>query len=267
MMAGSPGSASTWPTSCAPRWPERPGPTLEEPPRPPRRFYGRRHGKPLRAGRAALFHSRLPQLALDPDRGGPAPIDPRRLFDPPAAEAWLEIGFGGGEHLAAQAAAHPAVGFIGCEPFVTGAARLIAHLEASSAGNVRLFLDDARLLLPRLGEASLGRVFLLFPDPWPKKRHHKRRFVSRETVAELARVLADDGLLRFASDHPGYVRWTLEHLAAEPALAWTARRPADWREPPADWVGTRYEAKARAAGRPCSFLEFRRRRRQPSTNP
>ena len=171
----------------------------------------------------------------------------------------MEIGFGAGEHLAEQAAAHPEVGFIGCEPFVNGVAALLALIERDSIPNIRIFDDDVRLLFDALPDACLGRVFALFGDPWPKKRHAKRRLLGPRVLDALARLMKNGAELRFASDDAGYVSWTLEQVLRHPAFTWPARRPADWRQPPADWVQTRYEAKALAAGRPCFYLSFRRR--------
>ncbi len=189
---------------------------------------------------------------------GGAPIEPAALFEPRPCAVWLEIGFGGGEHLAAQAARHPGIGFLGVEPFRNGVARLLEAVAAQGSRNVRVLVDDARLLLDALPEASLERAFVLFPDPWPKARHHKRRIVNPETAARLAEVIRPGGELRLATDDPDYGRWMLATLLAEPRFAWTAARAADWREPPADWVPTRYEAKARAAGRRPVFLTFSR---------
>jgi tRNA (guanine-N7-)-methyltransferase len=186
-------------------------------------------------------------------------LDPRSLFDRRPRAVWLEIGFGGGEHLAAQAAAHPEIGFIGVEPFVSGVARLLAACEAAALGNVRVLVDDARLLLAALPAGSIDRTFILFPDPWPKVRHHKRRIVSSGTVADLARVLAPGAELRLATDDPAYARWMLEALVREPRLAWLAERARDWRARPDDWPPTRYEAKALAAGRRPVYLRFLRR--------
>jgi tRNA (guanine-N7-)-methyltransferase len=186
-------------------------------------------------------------------------LDPKALFPDPVTEVWLEVGFGGGEHLAAQARRHPQVGLIGCEPYVNGVARLLSLVEGDRLTNLRVFDNDARLLLDRLADASIDRVFVLFSDPWPKKRHQKRRFIGEETLRGLARVMRDGGLLRFASDEMGYVRWTLEHLHRNPDFLWAANRPEDWRRPPADGAETRYETKARAAGRTCVYLDFRRR--------
>jgi tRNA (guanine-N7-)-methyltransferase len=190
---------------------------------------------------------------------------PAALFASPVRDLWVEIGFGAGEHLAAQAAAHPDVGFIGCEPFINGVARLLAAIDAGRLSNLRIVMDDARLLLRRLPDASVGRLFVLFPDPWPKARHHKRRIVGPATVPDFARILADGAELRLATDHPGYLAWMLEHLRADGRLEWLARRPGDWRSRPPDWPATRYEEKARRGGRNCAFLRFRRRPRGPGT--
>ena len=188
-------------------------------------------------------------------------LDPRALFGPPRPQLWLEIGFGGGEHLAEQAAANPDVGLIGVEPYLDGVARLLRLIETDGLDNIRLFTDDARLLLDRLPEASLQRIFVLFADPWPKKRHWKRRIVNPTTVARFAELLDDAGELRLATDDPGYRRWILAHLCAEPRLEWQVKGPADWRERTPDWPPTRYEEKALASGRRPVFLRFRRRPR------
>lgn len=185
-------------------------------------------------------------------------LDPAALF-PQSREVWLEIGFGGGEHLAAQARAHPDIGLLGVEPFVNGVAKLLSVIEAEGLANIRVFTDDARLLLAALPDGCLGRIFVLFPDPWPKKRHHKRRIVNRATVAEFARLLRPGGELRLATDDPGYARWMLDACLAEPRLEWLARRAADWKERPADPPPTRYEQKALAAGRHPVWFRFRRR--------
>jgi tRNA (guanine-N7-)-methyltransferase len=174
-------------------------------------------------------------------------------------EVWLEIGFGAGEHLAAQAAANPGIGFIGVEPYIAGMAKLLARLTAQQLRNVRVYQDDARDLVDAFPDASLGRVFVLFPDPWPKKRHHKRRFISVETLNRLARVMRPGAELRFATDDRGYMVWALERMTAQGSFRWLAECPADWRMRPADWPETRYEAKAKQAGRICTYLRFVRR--------
>ena len=186
-------------------------------------------------------------------------LDPRLLFPSPPAEVWLEIGFGGGEHLAAQAAAHPETGFIGSEVFESGVARLVSEVERRGLGNLRIFPDDARLLLDALAPASLGRVFILFPDPWPKRRHHKRRLVAGPTLDRLAIVMRPGAELRLATDDRDYLAWMLEHTTRHPEFRWLARRARDWRERPPDWPPTRYEQKAIAAGRTPAFLRFLRR--------
>lgn len=222
-------------------------------------WYGRRHGHKLKAGQRRRMESLLPALRVSAPAAGGS-LDPPGLFPRPVSDVWLEVGFGGGEHLAAQAAAHPEIGFIGCEPFVNGVASLLAHVEAARLDNVRILDDDARPLLAGMAEASLGRLFILFPDPWPKKRHHRRRFVGPDSLDLLARVLKDGGELRFASDHMDYIRWTLFHVGRHPAFEWTAEGPADWKRRPADGFPTRYEAKA-LTGSPCLYLSFRRRPR------
>jgi tRNA (guanine-N7-)-methyltransferase len=218
-----------------------------------RALYGRAKGKPLRAHQAELMRAVLPRLEVDLEalRAG-------RLFEP-GRELWLEIGFGGGEHLLARAAEHPGIGFIGCEPFVNGVAKLLAGLEARGLDNVRVRMDDATALIAAAPEAAFSRIYLLYPDPWPKRRQMKRRFVSERTVAALARVLKPGGELRFATDIDDYAGWTLRRFLASPLFVWEARRADDWRQPWEGWAPTRYEAKARAAGRGSAYLTFRRR--------
>jgi tRNA (guanine-N7-)-methyltransferase len=229
---------------------------------PHRPFHGRRHGRRLRAGQKHLLESLLPRLAVDLPPGGR--LDPAALFDRPdegRRRIWLEIGFGAGEHLAWQARAHPAVGLIGAEVFVNGIAQLLRRIEAEGLDNVRIYQNDARDLLAALPAASIDRAFVLFPDPWPKARHRKRRLIQPETADDLARILADGAELRLATDDPAYAGWMLEILARHPAFAWQAEAPDDWRRPPADWPATRYQAKAEAAGRPPVYLRFARIRR------
>jgi len=173
--------------------------------------------------------------------------------------ARLEIGFGGGEHLVAEAEAHPGTGFIGCEPYVNGMAKILARIEATGIGNIRLFAGDAVALLAWLPPASLSRIDLIHPDPWPKRRHWKRRFVQDATVAALARVLRPGGEFRFVSDIDGYVGWTLAHLVRAPDFIWTAERVDDWRKPWPGYTMTRYGEKAAREGRRAAYLIFRRR--------
>ena len=188
-----------------------------------------------------------------------APGSLTQLFAPPKSRAWLEIGFGGGEHLVWQARANVDVGLIGCEVFEDGVVKVLSVIDEAKLGNVLLSTEDAREVLRRLPAASLDRVFILFPDPWPKTRHHKRRFVQMEMLDSLARIMCKGAEFRFATDDAGYRLWTLERLSAHPAFAWLARSPEEWRARPADWPQTRYEAKAIAAGRACTYLRFVRR--------
>jgi tRNA (guanine-N7-)-methyltransferase len=185
-------------------------------------------------------------------------LDPGVLFDAARRSIWLEIGFGSGEHLAQQAERHPKVGFIGCEVFENGIVKLLAQIEQRRLDNIRIFADDARLLIAALLPASIDRVFILFPDPWPKRRHHKRRLLSREMLDALAAITADNAELRVATDDGDYLCWILERLTSHPAFEWLARRPRDWWDRPADWPQTRYEEKARTTGRSPVFLRFRR---------
>jgi tRNA (guanine-N7-)-methyltransferase len=183
------------------------------------------------------------------------------LFAASVEAVWLELGFGAGEHLAAQAAAQPSRGLVGCEVFENGIVKLLAEVQRQSLANVRLFVDDARVLVEALAEASIERVFILFPDPWPKQRHHKRRLVSSAMLDGLAHLLRDGGELRLATDDMDYLRVMLEDATDHPAFEWLARRADDWRHRPPDWPASRYEQKALAAGRRPVFLRFRRRPR------
>jgi tRNA (guanine-N7-)-methyltransferase len=223
-------------------------------------FYGRRRGRPLRAGQRERRQSLLPQVSVVVPEDGT--LDPKSLFSTPPREVWLEIGFGGGEHLAEQAARHPEIGFIGCEVFENGVAKLLGAIAERGLANVRILGDDARPLLAALAANSIGRVFILFPDPWPKARHHKRRLVAPATLDRLAAIMKDESELRLATDDPSYLAWMLEHLTAHPAFSWMARRAVDWRERRPDWPPTRYEEKARKAGRLPIFLRFERRPRR-----
>jgi tRNA (guanine-N7-)-methyltransferase len=217
-----------------------------------RMLYGRRKGPKLSAHQQQLLDHLLPKLELHLTPRA----DPRSYFSESLEDVWLEVGFGGGEHLVWQAQHNPNVGIIGAEPYVNGVVKLLSHLESESAANIRVYAGDAREILEALPEASLGRVFILFPDPWPKARHHKRRFIQRDALDELARVMKPGADLRFASDDAGYVEWTLERLMAHPAFEWSASRVTDWQTRPADWPPTRYEAK-QLHGKPV-FLKFRR---------
>jgi tRNA (guanine-N7-)-methyltransferase len=197
-----------------------------------------------------------PRLAVDLAAPAPAPL--ASLFSAPVDDVRLEIGFGGGEHLVAEAEAAPGTGFIGVEPFVEGMAKAVAAIDERGLGNVRLHDGDAVHLLDWLPPAALTRVDLLYPDPWPKRRHWKRRFVRPDNLDRIGRVLAAGGLFRVASDIDDYIAWTLFHLLRRSDFAWTAERADDWRQPFPGWPGTRYEAKALVAGRRPTYLAFRR---------
>ena len=219
-------------------------------------FFGRRKGHPLRARQVELFDSLLPRLAVD--LSGPAPRDLATLFPMRVDEVRLEIGFGGGEHLIAQAQDHPRIGFIGCEPFVNGMAKALVAVDDLALANIRLHHGDAVDLLGWLPAGSIARVDLLYPDPWPKRRHWKRRFVNKESIAAFARVLRLGGEFRFATDWANYAEWTLLRLLRARDFTWTAERADDWRQPWAGFGGTRYEAKAVREGRVPTYLTFRR---------
>ncbi len=222
------------------------------------RSFGRRRGRPLTARQRRLIDELLPRLRLP--LGGPAPIA-SSLADalvPGATETWLEIGFGGGEHLVAQASAHLGVALVGCEPFIDGVVKVLVQIEERGLGNVRLHDDDARDILRWLPPASIARAFVLFPDPWPKARHRKRRLVSGPTLALLARVMRPGAELRVATDIGDYARTILEAMTHQSAFHWTATCPADWRVQGEDWPLTRYQQKAIREGRRCYFLRFER---------
>lgn len=210
-------------------------------------FYGRRKGKTLRPHHARLVAELLPQLEFDPTR-----------FDFTRKPVRLEIGFGGGEHLAHQATLHPNIAFIGAEPFVNGVAKLLAFIEAKHLQNISVHAGDVRELFDLLPDRSLERIYLLYPDPWPKARHHRRRFVSQENLRHFHRLLKPGGLFLFASDIEHYVQWTLFETRKAQGFTWLAEQASDWRQPFADWVETRYEAKAKREGRVPSYLTFRR---------
>ena len=214
-------------------------------------FFGRRKGKKLRAGQDDLVQTLLPALRVKP---GEAPSS--GFADPQARETWLEIGFGGGEHLAAQARAHRDVNIVGCEPFVNGMAKLLAAIGQEGLDNIRVWDDDVTKLLPTLPDGSFDRVYILYPDPWPKRRQRKRRLVSDEMLDMLARVMRPGAELRFASDIDDYIGWVLARVLRSSRFRWTAARADDWRRPYEGWPGTRYEAKAVREGRVPSYLTF-----------
>jgi len=223
----------------------------------PRAFFGRRKGRALRPRQQALFDALLPRLALDTQSKPPA--DLRSLFPDGTEDVRLEIGFGGGEHLIAQATAHPRTGFIGSDAFVNALAKVLAAIEAQQLKNIRLYFGDALHLIDWLPAASLARVDLLYPDPWPKRRHWKRRFIQDASLKQIARVLRPQGELRFATDIADYAAWTLIRVLRSTDFCWTAQKADDWRQPWPSFTGTRYEAKAKRAGRAPCYLIFRRR--------
>lgn len=221
-------------------------------PNAPLRSYGRVKGRPLRANQTRLMAAAAPRLAI-PD----GPLDVPALF-PGAGGFALEIGFGGGEHLAAQATQRPDWGFLGVEPFLNGVAKAITAIEAAQLANVRVRQGDVRELLPHIPDGGLDRVDMLFPDPWPKARHWKRRLVQPALLAEIARVLRHGGEFRFATDWAHYAAWTLERLLAEPRLAWAAERARDWREPWPGHTPTRYQEKRLGDHAPIWITAIRR---------
>lgn len=223
-----------------------------------RAFFGRRSGKRLHRGQKMLFDDLLPELEIH--LPGEGLIDPRTLFAGRPERLTIEIGYGGGEHLARKAAEQPETGFIGCEVFTGGIGKLLKSIEAENLPNIRLFTEDAYDLLTRLEPASLDEAFLLYPDPWPKTRHHKRRFISPITLDALADVLKPGAPFHFATDIEDYANWTLAHILRHPAFFWPLTEPGAWHQPYPGWQPTRYEQKARKEGRLKSFyFTFQRR--------
>lgn len=228
----------------------------------PLRSYGRRKGRRPTDRQQSLLDAILPRIALD--LTVPAPVSGAALFPGATRTAWLEIGFGGGEHLLWQAHANPHVGFIGCEPFLDGIIKVVDGIGHSGLENIRLHAGDAREVLDWLPDASITRAFVLFPDPWPKKRHLKRRIVNRQLLDQLARVLAPGSRLRLATDIDSYARAMVIACERHPAFRWLACGAADWRERPADWPPTKYEKKAIREGRRRYFLEYQRVEASPT---
>ena len=220
-----------------------------------RAFFGRRKGHPLKPRQAALFDMLLPRVALG--IANPAPADLRTLFATPVDDLRLEIGFGGAEHLIAQAQAHRRTGFIGTDAFVHAIAKALVAIDENTLANVRLHFGDASELLDWLPDAAFSRIDLLYPDPWPKRRHWKRRFIQDDNLKRLARILKKDGELRFATDIADYAGYALARVMQSPDFVWTAECADDWRKPWLNFAGTRYEAKAKREGRQPTYLTFR----------
>ena len=220
-------------------------------PTPVRRLYGRSRGKALRPGQERLLAEALPLFSIEPEALGAG-----RAFAAPPREVWLEIGFGAGEHLIEQAKANPDVAIVGCEPFLNGVVAALAGLERERLSNVRLRRGDAQALIEAAPDAFFSRVFMLYPDPWPKRRHHKRRVITMGMIEALARVMLGGAELRFATDVDDYAGWTLSRFLASSHFRWGPTRADDWRRPWPKWRPTRYEAKARCESRPSVYLTF-----------
>ncbi len=220
-------------------------------------FYGRRKAKRLKPAQAEAYGSVLPELLID--LAQPAPRDPAELFPLTAEQVVLEIGFGGGEHLLHRAALHRQIGFFGCEPFVNGMAKAASGIAEEGLTNIRLYDEDATDLLLWLPGGMLSRIDLFYPDPWPKKRHWKRRFLNSDSLEQFHRLLKTGGEFRFASDIESYVNWTLRHVFNHGGFEWTAKRASDWQQPWDEWISTRYEQKAIREGRTPAYFIFRKR--------
>lgn len=222
------------------------------------KFYGRRKGKAIKQNRQAAYN-----LVMDWARitlaDGAEKIDPRTLFDFPVTAVWLEVGFGNGEQLVHQALQNPTIGMIGCEPFLNGVSALCRDIKDNNIKNIRIWQEDARLFMPRLKDSCFSRVFVLNSDPWPKKRHHKRRFIQKETLDELHRLMEPGAELRLSSDDPSLNAWQIEKPYFHGGFEWLAKDAAGWRTRPDDMLGTRYQGKGLAAGRPTMFFNFKKR--------
>jgi tRNA (guanine-N7-)-methyltransferase len=218
-------------------------------------FYGRRKGYSLSQFRMKLIKELLPKLLIDLDK--PGLIIPSLLFNK-NDDIWLEVGFGAGEHLVAQAEKYPNIGFIGCDPYINGVARLLSETERKSLNNILLHNDDARRLLEKIVPASISKIFILFSDPWPKKRHNRRRFINYENLDSLSRVMKNNANLRFATDDMSFARWALNVFHHHPDFDWLVDGPEDWRDRYVDAIATRYEKKAIKRGQKCIYLTFQR---------
>lgn len=233
------------------------------------KFYGRRQGRRIRKAKSTLLEAFLPKLSISNDQK----LNKDSLFSYPVKQICLEIGFGNGEHLAGQALRNPENGYIGAEVFKNGVANLLSIITGIKEGdnlpekiellpeykdNIRIFSDDIRLLFKQIPDNFLDKIFVLFPDPWPKKRHADRRFINQENLKEISRILKKGGILRVATDHKIYKGWTLRQLHENPNFRWTARCGNDWKHEPRDWVQTKYQRKAIREGRRAVFLDFER---------
>lgn len=223
------------------------------------RSFGRRKGRPPSQRQQRLLEELLPRLRVPVERGWRSADEFALFFGGPIGDLWLEIGFGGGEHLVWQAEHNPEVTIIGCEPFEDGVVKVLTAVEERGLRNIRIYADDARTLLRWLPPASIDRAFVLFPDPWPKRKHVKRRLLSEATFTMLSRVVRPGGELRIATDIADYARTLLLAAIRQGDFEWTAQCAPDWRRRPADWPSTRYEQKAQREGRRCAYLSFRRR--------
>lgn len=248
------GNASIWSNLLNPRSVPKP---LSDASKNRVHLFGRRKGKRLRDSLRQAIEHELPHVRINADVVN-SPCDPNQFFEPKPKKIWLEIGFGGGEHLAAQAKANPHVGFIGAEIFENGIASLLRQSAEAALKNIRILDSDAREFLPIIGDRSLDRVFLLYPDPWPKNKHAKRRFVCRAALDQLARIMRPGAEFRIATDHPEYARWCLRHVPIHPAFQWVISGPQNWRQRPEDSVTTRYEQKAIREGRTPMYFSFLR---------
>lgn len=224
----------------------------------PPHVYGRRRGHRLSSAKKVLLRTALPNLSISLNAVSPQTLDPSRFFSGKVKNVYLEIGFGKGEHLAAQAENHALTGFIGCEPYIGGVAALLTRVQKHKLSNVRIYPDDARHLLAALATHSIDRVFLLHPDPWPKNRHAKRRFINSENLDALSRVMRQGAELRISSDHPVMVAWALAHFLIRRDFVWTAECSRDWNTPPSDWPETRFAAKARARQQTSFYHVFKK---------
>jgi len=222
------------------------------------KYYGRRKGHALSDRQQTLMDTLLPKISITLTADEEEPLDPHGLFPKSTKEIWMEVGFGKGEHMVWQVTHNPDVGLIGCEPYLNGIAGLLAHIDDTKSEAIRIYADDARHLLPRLPDACLTKFFLLHPDPWPKKRHAKRRFLNQETLDQIARLLVDGGELRVAHDLPVYQEWIMLQMIQRSDFLWCAEKQDDWQIRPDDWPETRYEAKSKREGRTPLYFRYRK---------